>query len=29
MAHDEIGIRLKSGTKVYAYIYICISKGRF
>ena len=22
MGHDEIGIKLKQGTKVYAYIYI-------
>ena len=25
---DEISIRLKQGTKIYAYVFICISKGR-
>ena len=25
---DEIDIRLKQGTKVYVYTYICIFKGR-
>ena len=28
VAHDEIGIKLKQGTKVYAYAYTCIFKGR-
>ena len=28
VAHDEIGIKLKQGTKVYAYTYICILKCR-